>query len=319
MNDKTDAPPATDVAAPAAAEPAPVVVDKEIPEEDESKDFQDLLSEPKDEPDEPMEAPPAAATPAAASSPQPSEPAKVTPPAVVAAPAATQQAAPAAVAPVAAEPAKPAEAPAAAPAAQTPAPAADTPHEPSVDVAALRQKTVDELASQYSFTEEEKTKLIEAPHEVLPRLAAQTTVQAYEAVCRTIFAHLPALVANIQQNMTQAKASEDKFFDKWKGLAKPEFREALVQTGNLFRAQNPKAGLEETIQKVGAMMAFQLQMPLETAMGQAQAAAQQSALPNTPQPQPHIPAAPGGTGGPMAGSPVENEFSQMIREFEELT
>ncbi len=295
---------------------------------DESVDFNDLLSEPSEDEDsgaaagtqegaKPVETPAPQAAPA-----QPSTTPQT--PAASASPQEQQQA-PAAAAATPQTP--PAQQQAQQPTQAQPAPQQQQQQqqEPApVDLAALRQKTVDEIASTYTFTDDEKRLLQEEPEKVLPRLAAQVTVQAYEAVSRTVMAHLPALVATINQATKQQNEVENKFFTAFPRLQKPEFRETLGRVGATFRQLNPNASVEDAIRHIGLQTALMLgvQDP-HLPEGQMAPAAQTAGATPAAQPQasataqPHTPAAPGAVAAARAASPG-NMWADMAREFEEL-
>lgn len=265
------------------------------------------------------------AAPAAPAAPQAKEGAEPqTPPAQPAAPAApaatpTPQTPAQPAAPV--EPAKP-QVPAqlatpAQPAAPQPAQPA-TPAE-TVDVGKLRQATIDEVAKQYFFTDEETAQLHEAPEKVLPTLAAKMVVQTYEAVSRTILSHLPSIIATVTDSRASEAAAEKRFFSDYPALNKLEYKDTLVKAANMVRQMNPTAGYEEVAPAIAAIVATQLKIQLGGVdPAAAQPAAPQPGAPPAAVARPHTPALPGATGAAPQKPADNNPFGVLAKEFEEI-
>lgn len=209
-----------------------------------------------------------------------------------------------------------------APEPKPPAPEPPAPERPAVppskpltaeDIQARRKSTVEAIAKDYhvEFSDEEIATLQTEPEKVLPtklrQLAAEVTVNAYEAVMQTAMAQLPRMVAGHVQGLQTVQTSSDQFFGKWPQLNKPEYHDTIRRTTLLYHQLNPKATLENAIESVGLQVSHLLKIPMEKA-----------APPAAPPAKPFVPAAPGGASpGPPKPS-ATNYFEELSREFERV-
>ena len=240
----------------------------------------DLTDEPDDEPVEGEEdaepsapaspAEPPAEPPAAPAPPSTPEPEGAPPPAAVA-------------------PAPPPPEPVAPPPAPTPAPA-PAPAEPTrEELVAQRQQIATEIASRYSFTEEEQEQLQTEPHKVLPWMVGKLYLDVFDGVMGAVMAQVPQLIA-YERNLTAERTkNEDRFYTRWPALKGADERK-VASLVTAYRQANPQASLDQIIEHTGAMAHVAMGIPLAPAA---------STPPPAPSPsRPPIPAAPGASSGP---------------------
>lgn len=190
------------------------------------------------------------------------KPQEVPAPKAAEAPAATPPATP----PVVKAPTpKPAEAPApVAKAPQTPAPPAE-PQQTAEQRLALREGYISELSRGYTLTAEQEAKMVTAPNEVLPQLAARLRVDIVDQVVPLIVQHmmqsLPGIIDQHSTKRSEAAQTEGAFFDKWGEL---KGQDALIQRiASQWRQMNPQASREEAIQEVGILAWRAAKLPLD--------------------------------------------------------
>lgn len=224
----------------------------------------------------------------------------------VAAPAAAPaQAATTAPAPAPAAPA-PAPVPAVAPtepvvqpAQATGQPAASTeqPVQPAFDPEKHRTEFLGKLLPLYKLSDQEVQDIQTNPGEAFPKLAAQLHYNVSMAMNAALQQLMPQAIASQLRMQTLKQSYETKFYDKWPALkaavAKdPKTEEAINQSFEAFRATNPKATIDDLINKAGLLACISLGLnPLE-----GQQSPPPVGAPQVVQPPPVIPGRPAGTG-----------------------
>lgn len=295
-------PPAAAEAAPAVA-PAPAAEDPVGEGADSSVDWMevanddigddDLLlkgTETAPTPPTPEVAPPAPATP------------PTTPPVVAATPPAQPQVDPVQVPPV----------------------VVPTPEARQVEMDRQRQEYVTNLEARYKLNEEDAGRMVLSPNEVIPRLAANLHANIAQDVITTVMQAmqqvLPSMIDTRTTQRQETNQAEEAFFTQW-----PELRthkDKVIQTGRLYRAQNPSASVEDFVKQVG--MSTWLQAGLSVAELAARLdASNNSAGPTAPQQMPpapsagYRPASPAGGAPPLPPVGPGNYFAEMAQEMRE--
>lgn len=163
------------------------------------------------------------------------------------------------------------------------------------EVLANRKKIEDTLASRYVISEEDQADLMHDPQKVLSRLAAQVTLNAYEAAFQAIYSQLPALMGSFNQQIQAGRQAEEAFYSQWPNLRKPEYEATIREIAATYRQMFPRAAREEAMQQIGLI-----------------ASAKLGVLPTAPPPQPAVkrtykPAAPASVGLPGSNTLSEEE------------
>lgn len=267
------------------AEPAAPAADP--PDGAQASDFDFAsLAAPIEEEDEVEETVPAATpepAPAAATPPVATPPAQAPPvvPAVPATPPAAAAVPPAA--PAQAAPAQAAQTPAATMPAETPV----TPEAVEQAYSKYEAAIMPQLETQYKsvITPDLAKELDENPASAIPKLMAKVHYNAHIAAYTGIMSQLPVLIGNMLQRNKMIDEAEKGFFGRWPDLNKPEHRGSVDSGIRAYRAANPKATMQEVVEKAGLMCMISLGL---NPTGQP-------AVPGTP------PAVPGGAPPPPAG------------------
>lgn len=194
-------------------------------------------------------------------------------------------------------------------AATTPGPEL-TPEQQAAAVQQLQKDVMVELSKLYQFAPEDAAKiddLEKRPSEYLPELLAKAHQNAYAHAYQAIMTALPTMVNQVSQVNVKQTQAENAFLTRW-----PELRgqdDVAVRAIQTYRQMNPKATLEETIER-GGMLAM---VSLGRTPGAPAAAA-----PTGPAPlAPPRPIQPGGGGGPLNAGPrtyEEGVYDEILRE-----
>jgi hypothetical protein len=269
-SDTTSAAPAASSAPASGDQPGTVVDDFDfgaLVDHNDGKDVGEALQELSGAP-APAPAPPAPAAATPAPVPAPAPPA----------PASTEQQ-------VAPPPAAPAPAPA----------SSEQPPQP-VDWNKHREEFLPKLEQMYALSDQEVQDLQTNPGAALPKLAAQLHYNVHLALQTAVQQMLPNMISGQIQQETLKTKYENDFYGKWPRLkeAVGKNREIESQIQNavaVYRGQNPKATVQDTIDKVGLLMMITLGInPLE------QQAPQGGAQAPAPVGAPIIPGRPAGVG-----------------------
>lgn len=227
---------------------------------------------------------------------------------VVAPPAAAPAPVPV-VPPVVPPPVQPPPVPVAAPA--EPQPAAPAPTDPLAQVAQHRSQALNFLAQKYAFDEKLEQEFMVNPGKVVPGLAAAVHVAILEDVANMVMRQLPGLVREAGKQSRSQDEAEQAFFTRWPKLK--EHRKDVEQALVSYRAINPKADFETTMNQVGAIVSVQrgvFELPQSPVQVQT---------PPPPVSAPFVPAQPGGgTPPPMAAAPgSENPWAVLTKQFKD--
>lgn len=225
--------------------------------------------------DLPVEDPPAQPAPGTPAAPaKPAAPAGAAP----AAPAQPSQQQSAPAQPV--QPAKPASGTEPPTSATPPAQPAQTPEESARVAAEARTALLSEVSGAYAkaLTDDQKAMLVAEPEKVLPDLLATAMLDGAQFAYRQVMSALPQLIAQHTQTAKTGDEAWGAFNTAHPDLAKPEYRQAVIQAASVVKAatQGQKLTKEESLARVG-----------KTAR----------ALLGLPDPTPGAPAAPGVASG----------------------
>lgn len=159
------------------------------------------------------------------------------------------------------------------------------------EVAERRQKYVAELQTKYTLSPEDAEKALLKPEELLPKLAAELHANVLEEVVRHVQLSLPSMLTTVTKSDAVEQKARSDFFSANKDLNKPEYEQAIVTAGRMFRHMNPKAKPEEAIVAIGRLARVALGLPEPTGDENTSGA---------PSGKPFKPARPGGGGMPPA-------------------
>jgi len=179
----------------------------------------------------------------------------------------------------------PAPAPVEPPPQQFQAPATPAP----VDMGALQKQAIDFLmANEYKLNDEDRTQLISAPDEVLPKLAARMHVGIATQLAQQVAQAIPAMIQQHMETHMKAQRAELEFFGRFPKLNRPEWKPVIAESLQMVRQMNPQATREQIINEGAALAAFRINSKYS-----------QSHVPQPPQQprapsQPYVPFAPGG-------------------------
>lgn len=112
---------------------------------------------------------------------------------------------------------------------------------------------IEKLAFGYKLSEEEATLINTEPETVIPKLAAVAHFRIMRSVLSTMSAMLPQMLQqHTAQNEIDSAARTD-FYDANPDLNKPEFNEAVLKIGAMYRQVNPGAPRAEAIKVIGEL------------------------------------------------------------------
>jgi hypothetical protein len=155
---------------------------------------------------------------------------------------------------------------------------------------ALQKQAIDYLmANEYRLTDEDRTRLISAPDEVLPQMAARMHVGIATQLAQQVAQAIPAMIQQHMDTHMKAQRAEMEFFGRYPKLNRPEFKPIIAESLYMVKNMNPQASREEIISKGAALAAFQIQSRFSNRQ-----------QPSAPQPpvrgsaQPYVPVAGGG-------------------------
>lgn len=197
-----------------------------------------------------------------------------------------------------------------APAPQAPAaPQPQVPQAPTVDMGALQKQAIDFLmANEYKLGDEERTQLISAPDEVLPRLAARMHVGIATQLAQQVAQAIPALIQQHMEGHLKAQRAESDFFGRYPKLNRPEWKPAIAESLQMVKQMNPNASREQIITEGAALAAFRIQSKYGN-----QHTPQPPQLPNSGQ-RPYVPVAPGGGVSPPTNAQPANPWAELAAD-----
>ena len=204
---------------------------------------------------------------------------------------------------------------------QPPPPAAPQPQQWTPEqIASARQDVINRISPTFTFSEEQVIQLQTEPEKVLPTLAAQIFVAAYETLLPAVVQQIAPMVQNQIQTQHAQAQEENRFFERWPQLKEkmtsdPNARAEVLRIAQTYNRMNPQSDPGRWTEEVGAFASMRLGLPV---------AAPQLAAPAPPpaaRPQPQRPFSPANPNGSAFGAPQappeENWFAQQVQTWEE--
>lgn len=177
------------------------------------------------------------------------------------------------------------------------------------------------LATNYQMSDDDAAKLITAPNEVLPQLAARLYTDVYQEVQKNIMSTLAKALPNfVRQQIVATNTSqknETSFYDMWPELKE---HEALVnQVSEMYQKVNKDFDIAKFTKDVGTQVWISLGMPhaelLNKLADKPVEPVASVAIPAVPAaPVPGMNPAPGGPVTPAA-APESNIFTEMAEDI----
>ena len=135
--------------------------------------------------------------------------------------------------------------------------------EPGKSYETLRTEALVELEEDFAISEEDAQTLVVEPEKVLPKLAADLYMRAYENITKSINAALPQMIAQTIAHNTALDQATASFYAKWAKLDanNSKHTETVNRIGVVYRQVNPKASQEQFIAEVGAQALLALGIP----------------------------------------------------------
>lgn len=180
------------------------------------------------------------------------------------------------------------------------APAAPVqPVAPAVSPEATEQEDLANLEALYGLSEAEAEALATEPEVVLPKMLAKQHLRMTKSILASVQGILPQMMQATTQSASVETAAREQFFSVNKDLAKPEYQDAILQIGKMYRQVNPKATAEVAVKTIGEMVRISLGLPA-IATGATEVVV--PSAPAVPVARPFTPAR-GGSGSPAPATP----------------
>lgn len=174
------------------------------------------------------------------------------------------------------------------------------------DMAKWEAESVNKLQELYKLSEEDARSLLTEPETVLPKLMAKAHMQMTKAVLESVQGIIPNVMETTQAATKAETEARNAFFSVNKDLAKPEYEQAILEAGAVYRRLNPKASRDEAVRRIGEMVRINFGLPLLSEQTKEVTPPQEPPKPFTP--------ARGSTGG--AAPAQKGQWEQLASEFE---
>lgn len=187
---------------------------------------------------------------------------------------------------------------------------------PQIDMAAEETRLRGELEKAYAFSEEDALAFQTEPELVLPKLAANLHMQITKDVMAGIQSILPSLMTNISAASTAEQTARNQFYSVNPDLNNPQFEDAIIQCGKLFRSVNKDAPADQAAILIGNMARQALGLPSLQAVPSTTTASGSVANPTQPQATQKITPFSPSRGGSGAGGVVNqpSEWEQLASD-----
>lgn len=135
--------------------------------------------------------------------------------------------------------------------------------EPGESYETLRANALVELEKDFTISEEDAQTLVTEPEKVLPKLAAQIYMVAYENATKSVMAALPQMIRQTTSQQAAAESATKTFYEKWDKLdsSNKKHSETVARIATVYRQVNPMATAEQFIAEVGAQSLLALGIP----------------------------------------------------------
>ena len=131
------------------------------------------------------------------------------------------------------------------------------------EVETARNQYIENMAEQFSISDEEADLLRTEPEKVLPKMFARVATQALEQAVNVMRHNLPKLVDGQLTQQSQAKETETKFFGKYPELKSKAAVKIAEGVAKAYRNANPDASTDELMDSVAFMTWKKLGLPME--------------------------------------------------------
>jgi hypothetical protein len=199
----------------------------------------------------------------------------------------------------------------------TPAPVQREPQAPELqaapqsapDLAQMQSRAIDYLmANEYRLSDEDRTQLISAPDEVLPRLAARMHVGIATQLAQQVAAAVPAMIQQHMETHIKAQRAEMEFFGRYPKLNREEWKPTIAESLQMVKQMNPNATRQQIIDEGAALAAFRINSKFGNRY-----------TPQPPQPprsanQPYVPVAAGGGVTPPTNPNQPNVWADLAAD-----
>lgn len=176
-----------------------------------------------------------------------------------------------------------------------------------------RAQAVDELARNFSFSDEDSTTLLSDPGAFIPKFRAELFMDVFDATVQAVTQAVPNLVQNMNKETVARDQSENAFYDANPLLDKTQHAATVNRLANAYLNAVPNATPEQMIKEVGVQAMFLL--------GIDPTKAQQQQQQNTPPPeqkqQPYTPAGAGTVSTPASNNDDGNIWATIAEDLEE--
>lgn len=131
------------------------------------------------------------------------------------------------------------------------------------DIAEKRTAARNTLVEHFKLSEEQSTKLLTKPEEVLPGILADMYLDVYDSVMRGMAQQMPSMVQSVQYDAQAREEGKKIFYDAWPKLDPVKHGEVVGRYAAMYSQMHPNATPEEIIRDVGAQVMFALKIPVE--------------------------------------------------------
>jgi hypothetical protein len=163
------------------------------------------------------------------------------------------------------------------------------------------------MANEYRLSDEDRTQLISAPDEVLPKLAARMHVGIATQLASQVAQAIPQMIQQHLETHVRAQKAEMEFFSRFPKLNRDEWKPTIAESLQMVRQMKPQATREEIMREGAALAAFRIQSQYGN-----------RGVPRPPQPplqhQPFTPMPAGGGFAPPANPSDANPWAQLAQE-----
>lgn len=133
----------------------------------------------------------------------------------------------------------------------------------SEQIEEARNQYIDQMAEQFTVSDEEADLLRTEPEKVIPKMMARAMTQALEQSVQIMRNNLPQLVGTQLTQQSKAQEIETKFFGKYPELKDKKAVKIAEGAAKAYRQSNPDASLEEVMDSVAFMTWKRLGLPMD--------------------------------------------------------
>ena len=195
---------------------------------------------------------------------------------------------------------------------QTPPQPTMSPEEYKAKQVEDRAKAVDEMARNYSLSEEEATTFLTDPGAIVPKFRAELFMDVFDATTKALLQAVPALVTQVNLQTKVHNEQEESFYTANPLLDKATHGETVNRYAQAYVQAVPNASPEQVIKDVGIQVMFAL------GINPAQTAVKEKGVDETPAPAPYVPPGAGQASSASVADPYkDNPWAKIAEELEE--